>query len=590
MSRKSILILYGSETGTAQDVAESLRREAQMRHASAKVFEMDDYDFDKLPKEDVVLFVVSTTGQGEMPPNMRRLWKLFLRKSLGPLFLKKIHTSVLALGDSSYQKYNFAGKKLYRRLQQLGANIITPIALADDRHEIGIDGALIPWKTDVFQKIKELEYYRNMTNDIDPKRKITTKYRFLGFEDDFESSDAEMSSEEEELDDDEMPIVDKAEEQEYRALKVISNQRVTTEDNFQDTRLVNFEIPSDISMTYNPGDVLMVRPYNLEKSVQIAIEALGFSPEILDKPVKVVKNDKYCKLPPYYLIGETTTLRTLFIRYFDLQQIPKRSFFEMLAHYSNDETEKEKLKEYASPEGLDDLLDYANRRRRTTAEALRDFPATSKHLKPHHLFEILTTIRPRAFSIASAPSTTSVELLVAKVEYKTVMADKRRGLCSTFISRLKEGDEVFCRVRPGTFKFPGPETPIICVGPGTGVAPFRSVFGHRSRNPESRGILFFGCRKEHSDFYFRDEWPNMSGVKVVTAFSQDQEAKIYVQHKMIAYRDQLQKMLWNKNPIFIAGSSGDMPKAVTSVLEMICGEEWVREAEKSGQIQFETWS
>lgn len=573
----SILILYGSETGTAQDIAESLRREAQMRHLAARVFELDEYDVQNLPMESVVLFVVSTTGQGEMPPNMRKTWKSLLRKSLGNEFLKNVHTGVLGLGDSSYQKYNFAGKKLYRRLVQLGAKMMTStVSLADDQHEIGIDGAFIPWKQEIWRKIKEFEIFEKMTADIDPTVKIQTKYRFAGESEDFSDVLFNLKT-----------------EKEYHALRVSSNQRVTSENHFQDTRLINFEIPAEnqAQMGYSPGDVLMVRPYNPEETVRIAIDALGYSDEILNRPVTVVKNDQYAKTPPYFLFGVKTTLLTCLQRYFDLQQIPKRSFFEMLAYYSRDPSEKERLRELASPEGLDDLLDYANRCRRTTAETFRDFPATSKHLEPDHLFEILTVIRPRAFSIASAPSGSHVELLVAKVKYKSRMAEKRRGLCSTFIARLKEGDEVFCRIRPGTFKFPPPDAPVICIGPGTGVAPFRSLFGQRSTiSPNSTGLLFFGCRGQNDDFYFSEEWPKMDGVEVIAAFSRDTEKKVYVQHKMGERARDIRKMLEAGAFIFIAGSSGDMPKAVSSVLAQIQGEEWVKKAEETGRIQYETWS
>ncbi|CAO4382573.1 unnamed protein product [Caenorhabditis nigoni] len=572
----SILILYGSETGTAQDLAESLRREAQMQHLAARVFELDEYDVGNLPSEDVILFVVSTTGQGEMPPNMRKTWKSLLRKSLGNDFLRNTHCAVLGLGDSSYQKYNFAGKKLFRRLAQLGAKMMTrSVFLADDQHEIGIDGAFIPWKQEIWTRIWDLGIFEKMSEQIDPEVEIQTKYRIVEAED--ESDDVESS------------------ESDYKALRVASNVRVTSEAHFQDTRLVKFEIPAESSMPYLPGDVLMVRPYNPQETVQIAIEALGYSEEMLSRQVKVLKNDPNSKNPPYFIFGlentRKTTLLTLLQRYFDLQQIPKRSFFEMMAYYSKDPSEKERLRELSSPEGLDDLLDYANRCRRTTAETFRDFPATSKHLELDHLFEILTVIRPRAFSIASAPSASHVELLVAKVEYKSRMADRRRGLCSTFISRLKEGDEVFCKIRAGTFRFPTADTPVICIGPGTGVAPFRSLFGQRSQiSPNSTGLLFFGCRGEHDDFYFSDEWSKMECVEVVAAFSRDTEKKIYVQHKMGERARDIKKALDSGASVFIAGSSGDMPKAVASVLAQIQGEEWTKKAEETGRIQYETWS
>lgn len=106
----SLLILYGSETGNAEDVAQSLWREARLLDVPARVFGMDEYDIENLPDEQVVVFVVSTTGQGEIPPNMRSAWLRMLRRSIGPDWLQNVHFAVLGLGDSSYQKYNFASK------------------------------------------------------------------------------------------------------------------------------------------------------------------------------------------------------------------------------------------------------------------------------------------------------------------------------------------------------------------------------------------------------------------------------------------------------------------------------------------------
>uniref|UniRef100_A0A8R1ICT1 NADPH-dependent diflavin oxidoreductase 1 n=1 Tax=Caenorhabditis japonica TaxID=281687 RepID=A0A8R1ICT1_CAEJA len=544
-----------------------------MRHLPARVVELDEYPFEKLCKERVVIFVVSTTGGGEMPPNMRHFWKLLLRKSLPPNLLENVNIAVLGLGDSSYQNFNFAGKKLFRRLLQLGAKMLTEVILADDQHELGIDGAFVPWKNRIWEKIKDFDdTFPNMSLHQDPSVTLEPKLRF-----DYQYEKAEKRQQGEE----------------YRALVVESNQRVTAEDHFQDTRLVKFEIPANSteSWIYQPGDVLMVRPCNLEESVKIAIEAFDYSAELLDRPARIVQTDDFTKAPPAYLIGDVTTLRICIERYFDLQQVPKRSFFEMLSYYSTDESEKERLAELASPQGLDDLLEYANRCRRTTAEALRDFPKTAKSLLPDQLFEIFTPIRPRAFSIASAPIQKSIELLVAKVEYSSRMADKRKGLCSTFISRLKWGDKVFCKIRPGTFKFPRPENPLICIGPGTGVAPFRSLFKQRSNEPNtSNSLLFFGCRSKYSDFYFENEWNVMEGVETIVAFSRDTVRKVYVQDKMKERVADIEALIDAGASIFVAGSTGDMPKAVLNVIKQIKGEQWTLKAEASAKIQFETWS
>ena len=126
-------------------------------------------------------------------------------------------------------------------------------------------------------------------------------------------------------------------------------------------------------------------------------------------------------------------------------------------------------------------MDYSYRSRRTTAEALRDFPATTKSISPEYLFDLFRVVRPRAFSIASAGDMERdmIRLLVAKVEYRSRMSTPRRGLCSSFLARLNVGDKIFAKLRPGTFRFPPITTPVVCIGPGTGVAPFRSFLKWR---------------------------------------------------------------------------------------------------------------
>jgi len=142
-----VLILYGSETGNAQDVAELIARESMRRHCQPRLLPADAFMpyIADLPQQPLVIFVVSTTGQGDPPKNIVRLWKFLRRKSLGPDSLSGVATAVFGLGDSGYLKYNTMGKLLYRRLEALGANHLVPLGLGDDQHRSGYDAALDPW-------------------------------------------------------------------------------------------------------------------------------------------------------------------------------------------------------------------------------------------------------------------------------------------------------------------------------------------------------------------------------------------------------------------------------------------------------------
>lgn len=195
----------------------------------------------------------------------------------------------------------------------------------------------------------------------------------------------------------------------------------------------------------------------------------------------------------------------------DLNAVPRPRVFHLLAINCTDELEREKLLELSTPEGQEDLFTYANRPRRNILEVLRDFHKATSKLNIPLLFEIFQFIKTRSFSIASCPEHGKLDLLVAVVEYKTMLAKPRLGLCSNWLKRLHCGDEIQAVIKKGTFKIPNDEefsTPIAMVGPGTGLAPFRSLllqklyyYKRQSKVPQYPYTLFFGCRGEQMDFH-----------------------------------------------------------------------------------------
>lgn len=152
MDRK-LTILYGSQTGTAQDLAEQIWRESKRFHFTGTVMPMDKYDVRGLIDEKFVIFVCSTTGQGDEPDNMKTFWKFLLRKNLPPDSLNALNYAVLGLGDSSYEKFNFVAKRLNKRVQQLGANAIQSIGLCDDQHDLGASAVYIKWIVDLWNEL-----------------------------------------------------------------------------------------------------------------------------------------------------------------------------------------------------------------------------------------------------------------------------------------------------------------------------------------------------------------------------------------------------------------------------------------------------
>ncbi|XP_077986666.1 NADPH-dependent diflavin oxidoreductase 1-like [Glandiceps talaboti] len=595
---RKVLILYGSQTGTAQDVAERVGREAKRRHFMTKITAMDNYSIANLIQEHIVIFVCATTGQGDEPDNMKMFWKFLLRKNLPRNSLSEMQYAVLGLGDSSYQKFNFVAKRLHKRLHQLSGSPLMNVGLADDQHDLGPDAVVDPWLKALWEKILTLyplpDGKEIISADICPPSKYEVEFMTSANGDVAMETSSSSQAPESILPCQQHPFY----------AKVISNNRVTAEDHWQDVRLVKLDITGS-SIRYSPGDIVMVQPPNLPDTVEEFLRHLNLDPE---KQFILKQNDPDIPLP--FQLPQPCSLHYLVSHYLDINGIPRRSFFELLAYFTENELEKEKLQEFASAEGQQELFSYCNRLRRTTLEVLQDFPHVSSTLPLNYLFNLIPPIQPRAFSIASSLQAYPNELhiLVAVVRYKTKLMKPRQGLCSTWLSTLKpqESDiKIPIWVKEGTVTFPeSPDTPVIMVGPGTGCAPFRSFIQERSSNKIGGNTMFFGCRNKEKDFLCGSEWTPLVSqnlLQLFTAFSRDQEDKVYVQHRIEENHDLVWQLIDKRNAWFyIAGNSKQMPTAVTDALKSAIKdggnltdqevEDYMKKLERSKRYQAETWS
>ncbi len=200
-----------------------------------------------------------------------------------------------------------------------------------------------------------------------------------------------------------------------------------------------------------------------------------------------------------------------------------------------------------------------------------------------------------------------IQLLVAVVEYKTRLKETRKGTCSYWLSTLKPEDNLTIPIwiKKGSFNIEWSK-PLICIGPGTGIAPFRSIINERIfKFNFKENHLYFGCRSKNKDFYFENEWKNIRDEYpehfcLHTAFSRDQPEKIYVQDLMLENSNSVFNLLENLDAyILIAGNSKRMPQDVIAYLEKIVNEnvsneylakEYVKNLQTKKRIQMETWS
>ncbi|RYO99089.1 hypothetical protein DL764_006916 [Monosporascus ibericus] len=370
---------------------------------------------------------------------------------------------------------------------------------------------------------------------------------------------------------------------------VRTNLRVTPPDHWQDVRQITLHIHTKrdpqtqerIEPFYKPGDVLTIFPKNFPEDVQALIDLMGWG-EVADLPFEHhsrqgggIPGIPNSPRPRNCFPLPDSTLRQLLLHNYDITAIPKRVFFDQIAWHTNDPMHMERLREFADPKYTDEFYDYTSRPRRSILEILQDFPSVK--IPYQEIPSIFPVIRGREYSIASGGDLLKekgtddlrAELLVALVKYKTVLRKTRQGLCSRYIASLKPDTTI--NVMIGDNQGPPNESrhiraPLLAIGPGTGVAPIRSLIHDRLSYPVcGENILIFGGRNRKADFYFSNEWKDL-GVTVHTAFSRDQKEKIYVQD-VIRQQASLICYLVQKGAIMcLCGSSGKMPEAVRQAL------------------------
>ncbi|XP_032117622.1 NADPH-dependent diflavin oxidoreductase 1 isoform X2 [Sapajus apella] len=505
--------------------------------------------------------------------------------------------AVLGLGDSSYAKFNFVAKKLHRRLLQLGGSALLPVCLGDDQHELGPDAAVDPWLRDLWGKVLGLCPPPPGLAEIPPGVPLPSKFslRFL-----HEVPSAGSEGQQVAHPDSREPP---SELHPFLA-PMISNQRVTGPSHFQDVRLIEFDI-SGSAISFAAGDVVLIQPSNSAAHVQQFCQALGLDP---DQLFTLQPREPDALLPTR--LPQPCSVRHLVSQYLDITSVPRRSFFELLACLSPHELEQEKLLEFSSAQGQEELFEYCNRPRRTIVEVLCDFPHTAAAIPPDYLLDLIPAIRPRAFSIASSmlahPS--RLQILVAVVQFQTRLKEPRRGLCSSWLASLDPGQgpvRVPLWVRPGSLAFPEmPDVPVIMVGPGTGVAPFRAAIQERVAQDRTRNVLFFGCRWRDQDFYWKAEWQELEKrgcLTLVPAFSREQEQKVYVQHRLRERGKLVWELLDRQGAHFyLAGNAKSMPADVSEALVSIFQEEgglcssdataYLARLQRTRRFQTETWA
>jgi sulfite reductase (NADPH) flavoprotein alpha-component len=518
-----LLVLYGSQTGTAEQLARRLAREAEQRSFAPRVMEMNACAPAELAKETRLVVITSTWGDGDPPDNAAVFWAQ-LNSEAAPK-LGQLHFSVLALGDRNYPDFCGAGKKLDARLEALGARRVAARADCDTDYET----TARTWMEELWPALGQVKGGVGELPESLPA--VVRSVSSFG-----------PASPPEEM----APAYGR--NKPFPA-RLTANRRLNGPGSAKDTR--HFEISMEGSgLSYEVGDALGVMPTNCPALAAEIIYALGCDGE------EAVIDAK----------GVETSLRSALLRDQVITR-PTTSLLKVLAEESGDA----ELAGLLAPERQSELDKFVYGRE--VIDFLLRYPGVK--LAPAKFTGLLGKLQPRLYSISSSPKAHpgEVHLTVAAVRYES-HGRSRKGICSTFLADRVDADTtvpVFFQSSPG-FRLPrDANTPVIMIGPGTGVAPFRAFLEERHAVGAKGGHwLFFGDQRQACDFLYREQLEAMRAEGTLTrldlAFSRDQEEKIYVQTRMRESGKEVWAWLQEGAHLYVCGDAKRMAKDVDAAL------------------------
>jgi sulfite reductase (NADPH) flavoprotein alpha-component len=508
VAKASVLVLFGSQTGNAEQLARRVAAQLASQHVAHRVLDMLDCRKQDLESAETLLVVVSTHGDGEPPDRALALHELL--HSRKPLRISKLRYSVLALGDSSYERFCETGRQFDARLEALGAKRLATRVECD----VDFEAAAQQWIATVTAAIGADAPAAALPAGTAAAPRLSVAAAVYTRKNPFDAT-------------------------------VLINQRLTARGSSKDARHIELSLDGS-AVHYEPGDSLGVVPRNGTADVDALLAALGMR---ADAPVTVGEHDVELRdaLLEHCEIG---TLSAAFVRRYAAA------------------TGGEELERFATNEI--DLARYVQGR--DVLDLVEAHPP--RGLDGRALVKLLRPLAPRLYSLASSCAATPDEahLTVGVVDYLGVRR-QRRGVVSGALAELAPGATapIYLHRNP-SFRLPADAaTPIVMIGAGTGVAPFRAFVAEReARGAKGRNWLIFGDRSFELDFLYQTEWLGWRSNGLLTrldvAFSRDQQHKVYVQHRLAEHGAVLWAWLQEGAHLYVCGDAVRMAPDVESAL------------------------
>ncbi|TJY44036.1 assimilatory sulfite reductase (NADPH) flavoprotein subunit [Cohnella pontilimi] len=526
---KEVTVLFGSQTGNSQGLAKKLSRQLEERGYPVHLSSMSDYKPGNLKKAGCLLMLVSTHGEGDPPDNALTFYD-FLHSKRAPR-LEGLRYSVLALGDTSYEFFCKTGKDFDQRLEELGGERLCPRVDCD----VDFDDAAAQWFEQVLNALGGFSQAPAKSTVIMPAEAPGTAgqpgySRTFPFE-----------------------------------AEVVENMNLNGRGSARETRHLAISLEGS-NLQYEPGDCLGVYPENHPELVDALIEAMGWNSG---------------ELVPVNKEGDKRPVREALLRHFEITVLT-RPLLEQVSQLSPGSG----LRELLEPGREQELKAYMHGR--DLVDLAQDFSPLGIPAGP--FVEILRKIPARLYSIASSLKAYPDEahLTIRAVRYEAHGRD-RYGVCSVQCAeRIQPGDKlrVYVHQNPNFKLPPASDIPILMIGPGTGVAPFRAFLQEREETgAEGKTWLFFGDQHFRTDFLYQIEWQKWLREGVLTrmdvAFSRDTDRKVYVQHRMLEKSRELYQWLEEGAYLYVCGDEKHMAHDVHATLMAIVEREGGKSPEEA---------
>lgn len=522
----TITLISASQTGNARRVAEALRDDLLAAKLNVKLVNAGDYKFKQIAAEKLLVVVTSTQGEGEPPEEAVALHKFLFSKKAPKL--DGTAFAVFGLGDTSYEFFCQSGKDFDNKLAELGAERLLHRVDADVEYQ----AAAAEWRARVVEALKARA-------PVAAPAQLATS----GAVNDIHTSPYTK----------EAPLT--------ATLSV--NQKITGRNSEKDVRHIEIDL-GDSGLRYQPGDALGVWYQNDPQLVKELVELLWLKG---DEPVTVE--------------GKTLPLSEALQWHFELT-VNTATIVENYATLTRSESllplvgDKAQLQQYAAATPIVDMVRFS--------------PA---QLDAEALIGLLRPLTPRLYSIASSQAEveSEVHVTVGVVRYEIEGRARAGGASSFLADRVEEDGEVRVFIEHNdNFRLPAnPETPVIMIGPGTGIAPFRAFMQQRAADgAQGKNWLFFGNPHFTEDFLYQVEWQSYVKEGLLTridlAWSRDQQQKIYVQDKLREQGAELWRWINDGAHIYVCGDANRMAKDVENTLLEVIAEYGAMDAEAADEF------